>query len=60
MDHMSARQVKREKKSKGYAKNAAIEAAVAKVKNKMPGPITATLGGIFVKLHMKHQLSKRY
>ena len=38
-------QASRHKKSKRYAKDAALEMAVAEIQAKMPGPITAAITG---------------
>ena len=43
-------QASRHKKSKKYAKDAAMEMAVCRIQAKMPGPITAALAGLIVKL----------
>ena len=42
-------QAGRHKKSKKYAKDAAMEMAVCRIEAKMPGPITAAIAGWIVK-----------
>ena len=46
-------QASRQKRSKKYTRDAAIEMAVSQAQAKMPGPITSALAGLIVKLKFK-------